>query len=72
MKAICKVRATETAQIFGDMYGVSAIVSLVPEQKWYVQKSNGYYYVWRNGGIKLRLTPTAFNKLFKIEEAQND
>ena len=71
MRATPKVRITETAQMFGNFYGASAIINLSPEQIWRVTKTGGYYYAKR-GTCKLRLTPTAFNKLFEIEEAQND
>ena len=71
MKAICKVKTEQLGKLYDDLYGVAVVVKLEPEQIWAVTKSHGYYYAKR-GTTKLRLTPTAFNKLFEIKEAQND
>lgn len=71
MKAVCKANTVQLGHLYGDYYGVSAIVNLMPDQVWRITKTGGYYYAKR-GTSKLRLTPRAFNKLFEIVEGEND
>ncbi len=68
MKAVCKLKTEQFAQLFDVLYGVSVGVKLEVGQIWRVTKTGGYYYAKR-GTCKLRLTQSAFNKLFDIEEA---
>ena len=68
MIAVCKKKATEHAQVFGDMYGVHITINLIPNQKWHVKKDGKYFHVWKQNSVKLRLTESAFNRLFEIEQ----
>ena len=53
---------------YGDFNGVLVDVEIIPEQKWKVRTAGGYIYLSRKGGATLRLTPTAFNRLFILSE----
>lgn len=54
---------------YGDLYGVAVSIDLHPDQKWrVVSKSNSYIFLRRKGGVTLRLTPTAFDRLFEFIE----
>lgn len=56
-------------EICGGQYtGISVCIQLFREQKWTVKKSGGYYWIWRKGGTKLRMTETAFCLWFDLEE----
>lgn len=72
MKVRPKRIIKETAQCFGDMYGASAVIDLYPNQIWYAEKNHAYYYVHRRGAIQLRLTPTAFKRIFEFVEKRAD
>lgn len=72
MIARAKQAMCESAQCYGDFFGMSTIVEIFPDQKWKVRKSGGYYWLTRKGGMKLRLTEAAFCRLFELEEVQND
>lgn len=67
MIARAKKAMRESAQCYGDFYGMSVIVDIFPDQKWTVRKSGGYYWLNRKGGMKLRLTEKAFCQLFELE-----
>lgn len=66
-----KQDARETWQMYGDMYGVSAEITLRKNQKWtaYCHGTNSlkkYWWLTRKGsGIRLRLTDAAFRRLFE-------
>lgn len=52
---------------FGDLLGGTAIIALKTNQKWKAKYSKRYWYVTRKGcPITLRLTDTAFNRLFEV------
>lgn len=65
-----KKKIAETAQFYGDAYGMTAIVRLEPGQKWYAEHSGAYWFLRKKGtGIELRLTNAAANRLFEeVEE----
>jgi hypothetical protein len=64
-----KKQIRENAQFYGDAYGMTAIVDLVPGQKWNAAKSGGYWHVTKRGaGIELRLTDAAMWRLFEETE----
>lgn len=67
-KARAKKKITENSQCFGDLFGVTVTIELDPNQTWYVQKRAAYWYAHRKGGVLLRLTDAAFNRLFEIQE----
>lgn len=66
--AIAKAIVKETAQLYGDMIGVTTYVEITPEQKWKVRTAAGYIWLSRKGGMVLRLTPNAFQRLFILRE----
>lgn len=69
MIARAKRAMCETAQVYGDFRGMRVTVDISPDQKWKVKKSEGYYWLTRKGGMKLRLTETALCRLFELEDA---
>lgn len=63
-KKPCSVRL----YAYADFNGVTFDVELTPDQKWKVRTAEGYFWLSRKGGMKLRLTPVAFHRLFDLEE----
>lgn len=53
---------------YGEFNGVTFDVEVTPDQKWKVRTAEGYFHLARKGGMKLRLTPAAFHRLFELME----
>lgn len=51
-----------------DLYGAGVYVELSPGQTWYAKQTTRYFYIHRGWGVKLRLTPKVFYRLFTIVE----
>ncbi len=61
-----KKNISEKAQFYGDAFGMTAIVSLAPDQIWNAEHSDGYWHLRKKGtGIELRLTELAMSRLFE-------
>lgn len=56
----------ETAQFYGDLFGVSAVIELKESQIWKAYKKQNYWYIQGRGEFCLRLTDAAFNRLFTV------
>ena len=66
--AIAKGVVLQKALLYGDMNGVTTYVEITPQQKWKVRTADGYIWLSRKGGMVLRLTPNAFQRLFILRE----
>lgn len=63
--AIPRNKITEDCQAFRGFYGVMITLHLDTNQKWTITNSTGAYYHLSRKGQKLRLTYSAFNRLFE-------
>ena len=59
------------SQCYGDQFGISVKMPVLTEQKWQIEShSNGYYFLSRKGGARIRLTDAAFSRMFNKCEAE--
>ena len=56
----------ETAQFYGDLFGVSALLKLNTKQIWKAHKSGKYWVIKGKGDFQMRVTESAMNKLFEM------
>lgn len=54
------------AQFYGEAFGMTAVVILVPGQIWNAESRKGYWILRKNGSeIELRLTEAAADRMFE-------
>lgn len=62
--AVPKQAIKESVQVYGDCVGLTVYLQLDPSQKWTITKQGGGYVFLAKKGQIIRLTYTAFDRLF--------